>query len=169
MREVGTALSRSTVFAFAGAMDYPLADPLALYSKTPARIRASAGVRFAKLTFAPGIEAGLNLGLGASLPMPRGRQLARARWSHVDQHPPGWFPGPPPRRADWSGALTTFCIWAFDRAPSRAVAWGRRMKSVERWKAAVGGIVLLMFAICAGGRAHAESQFFSLYDFQLED
>ena len=43
------------------------------------------------------------------------------------------------------------------------------MKSVERRKAVVGGLVLLMFAICAGGRAHAESQFFSLYDFQLED
>src|SRR5580704_7148663 len=92
MREVGPALSRSVVLALARAMDYPIDDPQALYSKTPARIRASAGVRFAKLTFAPGIEAGLNLGLGAGLPMPRGRQLTRARWSHVDQHPPCWFP-----------------------------------------------------------------------------
>ncbi|HEV2187408.1 MAG TPA: alpha/beta fold hydrolase [Stellaceae bacterium] len=44
------------------------------------------------------------------------------------------------------------------------------MKSVERWKTLVGGLVLLlMLAVCAGDRAHAESQFFSLYDFQLED
>ena len=42
------------------------------------------------------------------------------------------------------------------------------MKSVERWKALVSGLMLLL-AVCAGGRAHAESQFFSLYDFQLED
>src|ERR1700730_15098003 len=109
MREVGRALSRSSIFFFAGGMGYMLDDPQALYSKTPARIRATAGVRFAKLTFAPGIEAGLNLGLGAGLPMPRGRQLARARWSHVLQHPPLAVSGVRrPARRGSAGALTTF-------------------------------------------------------------
>jgi len=37
------------------------------------------------------------------------------------------------------------------------------------WLRWAGTLVLLALAICAGGRAHAESQFFSLYDFQLED
>src|SRR5580704_7283260 len=102
MREVGPALSRTVFLPLARAMDYPIDDPQALYSKTPARIRASAGVRFAKLTFAPGIEAGLNLGLGAGLPMPRGRQLTRARCR----------------------ALTTSCIGAVDRVASRAESRG---------------------------------------------
>jgi homoserine O-acetyltransferase/O-succinyltransferase len=33
----------------------------------------------------------------------------------------------------------------------------------------VGGLALLALAVCAGGRAWAETQFFSLYDFQFED
>lgn len=33
----------------------------------------------------------------------------------------------------------------------------------------VAGLALLALAVCAGGRARAETEFFSLYDFQLED
>ena|SRR5580700_7826073 len=99
MREVGPALPRSSVLFFGGAMAYPIDEAGPLYSKTPARIRATAGVRSRSCIFALGSKAELNLGLGALLPMPRGRQLARARWSHVAKHPPCWFPGPPLRRA----------------------------------------------------------------------
>src|SRR5437763_16841659 len=44
---------------------------------------ATSGGRFAKLTFAPGSEAELILGLSARLPMLRGRQLVTARWGHA--------------------------------------------------------------------------------------
>src|ERR1700683_3265870 len=120
MREVGPALPRSLVRFRGGAiainpLDYPMGF---LYSKTPARIRASAGVRFAKQSFAPGLKTGSNLGLSARLPMPRGRQLARARWDHVREHPPAEVSGcrrAVPCRPD---ALTTLCIWVFDRGSS---------------------------------------------------
>src|SRR5579862_6423742 len=95
MREVGPALSTSMGFAVAGGMDNPIDDPQDLSSfiqQDPRAHQGVAGVRSAKSVFAPGLEAGLNLGLGAGLPMPRGRQLTRARWSHVDQHPPAGFP-----------------------------------------------------------------------------
>src|SRR5436305_13190138 len=48
---------------------------------------ATSGGRFAKLTFAPGSEAELILGLSARLPMPRGRQLVTARWGHARYAP----------------------------------------------------------------------------------
>src|SRR5579862_4237097 len=91
-----------------------------LYTARPPR--ASERLRGSDLRSKPSqpkLKARLNLGLGALLPMPRGRQLLRARWSHVREHPP-WLVSVAPRRqaARQSGALTTICIWAFDRPAS---------------------------------------------------
>src|SRR5215472_4135956 len=69
---------------FAAAIDYSCVGN----NKTPARILASRGSAVRSSTSLPGIKAGLNLGLRAWSPMPRGRQLAHARRSHVLQHPP---------------------------------------------------------------------------------